>query len=162
MLNDVTDLKSNNDYLPLLLFPSRVQKSFPLPLFFLLHVVIFAHGSTKLVRIGRRHLEIKLSLKSKIPSVMFKTSTQKPLLGICSAVFEIRIFTFGLDKYLECPMSGPWGRLITEKKAWPFAGNRVPFAEIPKRPGERACSENPPHSLTRCTRVKSKRAGRYT
>ena len=43
-------------YLSLLLFPCWIQESLPLPFFFLFHVIVFTHGSTELIGIGRRHL----------------------------------------------------------------------------------------------------------
>ena len=45
-------------YLSLLLFPCWIQESLPLPFFFLFHVIVFTHGSTELIGIGRRHLEM--------------------------------------------------------------------------------------------------------
>ena len=43
----------------LLLLPCWVKEPLPLPLFFLLHVVLISHGSTELVGVGNGHLEQK-------------------------------------------------------------------------------------------------------
>ena len=52
-------------YLPLLLFPCWIKESFSLPLFILLHISIIPHGSPELVRVGRRHLQLKDALNYK-------------------------------------------------------------------------------------------------
>ena len=53
-----TEMMSFMTYLSLLLFPCWIQESLPLPFFFLFHVIVFTHGSTELIGIGRRHLEM--------------------------------------------------------------------------------------------------------